>query len=80
MIEQISNNSNQQQNLKLFQTIFSKQDLIHSLIPVAKMSYLNYQWIFEKFETFLVDVNNKFIALCEQQPSQEREFSLLVKV
>ena len=34
---------------------------------------------FEKFETFLVDVNNKFIALSEQQPSQEREFSLLVK-
>lgn len=44
-IEQISNNSNQQQNPKLFQTIFSKQDLIHSLIPVAK-------W-FVKFITYL---------------------------
>lgn len=152
-IEQISNNSNQQQNPKLFQTIFSKQDLIHSLIPVAKwfvkfITYLTQEILilindptnkeytlvhgifgakmsrtlilsilneikkvtqivakfpetsypilnesstflklvlsespvdFEKFETFLVDVNNKFIALCEQQPSQEREFSLLVK-
>lgn len=33
---------------------------------------------FEKFETFLVDVNNKFTTFSEQQPSQGREPSLLV--
>lgn len=152
-IEQLSNSAIQQPNGKSFQTSFSKQDLVHSLIPLAKwfvkfvtflvqevillinnpeekqstlvlgvfgarmprtliLSILNeikkvthmvtkfpettYPVLnessnflkmvlgespvnFEKFETFLVDVNNKFTAFNEQQPSPTREPSLLVK-
>lgn len=152
-IEQLNNSAIQQPNGKSFQTSFSKQDLVHSLIPIAKwfvkfvtflvqevillinspqekentlvlgvfgarmprtliLSILNeikkvtqlvtkfpettYPVLnesssflkmvlgespvnFEKFETFLVDVNNKFTAFNEQQPSSTREPSLLVK-
>ncbi|CAR28943.1 ZYRO0F15554p [Zygosaccharomyces rouxii] len=152
-VEQLSNSSLQQSNSKAFQTSFSKQDLVHSLIPIAKwfvkfVTYLIQEVIllindpqdksntlvlgvfgarmprtlilsilneikkvtqivtkfpetsypvlnesskflkmvlgespvnFEKFETFLVDVNNKFSAFNEQQPSTLREPSLLVK-
>lgn len=152
-IEQLSNSSLQQPNGKSFQTSFSKQDLVHSLIPIAKwfvkfVTYLIQEVIllindpddkqntlvlgvfgarmprtlilsilneikkvtqivtkfpetsypvlnesskflkmvlgessvnFEKFETFLVDVNNKFSAFNEQQPSVLREPSILVK-
>ncbi|QLG72324.1 hypothetical protein HG535_0D00310 [Zygotorulaspora mrakii] len=152
-IEQLSNSAIQQPNGKSFQTSFSKQDLVHSLIPLAKwfvkfvtflvqevillinnpqekqntlvlgvfgarmprtliLSILNeikkvthmvtkfpettYPVLnessnflkmvlgespvnFEKFETFLVDVNNKFTAFNEQQPSSTREPSLLVR-
>lgn len=153
VIEQLSNSSLQQSNSRSFQTSFSKQDLVHSLIPIAKwfvkfVTYLIQEVIllindpqdrsntlvlgvfgarmprtlilsilneikkvtqivtkfpetsypvlnesskflkmvlgespvnFEKFETFLVDVNNKFSAFNEQQPSPLREPSLLVK-
>lgn len=157
-IEQI-NNGNSNSSNKLFQTLFSKQDLIYSLIPIAKwfvkfvtfliqqvlilvndsvdkvntivigifgakmprqliLSVLNevkkitqiiskfpettYPVLnessyflrmvladspvnFEKFETFLIDINNKFTAFSEQQPASEkenllkREYSLLVQ-
>lgn len=153
-IEQLNGtNSIQLTNGKLFQTAFTKQDLVHSLIPIAKwfvefvtyliqnvliminndsknesslvsgvfgariprslmISILNeikrvtqlvtkfpettYPILnesskflkmilnespvsFEKFETFLTDVNNKFITLNEHEPSNSRELSLLVK-
>ncbi|CCH58860.1 hypothetical protein TBLA_0B00150 [Henningerozyma blattae CBS 6284] len=45
-IEQINSNSISHSNGKLFQAIFTKQDLIHSLIPIAK-------W-FIKFVTYLI--------------------------
>lgn len=152
-IEQLSNSTIQHSSGNSFQTSFSKQDLVHSLIPISKwfvkfvtfliqevillindpqeqsntlvlgifgarmprtliLSILNeikkvtqlvtkfpettYPVLnessnflkmvlgespvnFEKFETFLVDVNNKFTAFNEQQPSSSREPSLLVK-
>lgn len=152
-IEQLSNSTIQHPGGTSFQTSFSKQDLVHSLIPISKwfvkfvtfliqevillinnpaeksntlvlgvlgarmprtliLSILNeikkvtqlvtkfpetyYPVLnessnflkmvlgespvnFEKFETFLVDVNNKFTAFNEQQPSNSREPSLLVK-
>lgn len=152
-IEQLSNSAIQHPSGTSFQTSFSKQDLVHSLIPISKwfvkfvtfliqevimlinnpqgqtntlvlgvfgarmprtliLSILNeikkvtqlvtkfpettYPVLnessnflkmvlgespvnFEKFETFLVDVNNKFTAFNEQQPSNSREPSLLVK-
>ncbi|CAB4253842.1 Sin4p [Maudiozyma barnettii] len=157
-IEQM-NNGNSNASTKMFQTLFSKQDLIYSLIPIANwfvkfvtfliqevlllvnnpseskntlvlgvfgakmprqliLSVLNeikkimqiiskfpettYPVLnesstylrmvlsdtpvnFEKFETFLVDVNNKFTAFSEQQPASEkdnilkREYSLLIQ-
>ena len=50
-IEQMNNNSNnnnnnQQSTGKIFQTLFSKQDLVHSLIPITK-------W-FVKFVSYLI--------------------------
>ncbi|SMN19759.1 similar to Saccharomyces cerevisiae YNL236W SIN4 Subunit of the RNA polymerase II mediator complex [Maudiozyma saulgeensis] len=157
-IEQM-NNGNTNASTKMFQTLFSKQDLIYSLIPIANwfvkfvtfliqevlllvnnpseskntlvlgvfgakmprqliLSVLNeikkimqiiskfpettYPVLnesstylrmvlsdtpvnFEKFETFLIDVNNKFTAFSEQQPASEkdnilkREYSLLIQ-
>lgn len=152
-IEQLSSSTIQHPGGNSFQTSFSKQDLVHSLIPISKwfvkfvtfliqevillinnpseqnntlvlgvlgarmprtliLSILNeikkvtqlvtkfpettYPVLnessnflkmvlgespvnFEKFETFLVDVNSKFTAFNEQQPSTSREPSLLVK-
>ena len=157
-IEQM-NNGNANASTRMFQTLFSKQDLIYSLIPIANwfvkfitfliqevlilvnnpseakntlvlgvfgakmprqliLSVLNeikkimqiiskfpettYPVLnessvylrmvlsdtpvnFEKFETFLVDINNKFTAFSEQQPASEkdnnmkRECSLLIQ-
>ncbi|EDO15417.1 hypothetical protein Kpol_1015p6 [Vanderwaltozyma polyspora DSM 70294] len=153
-IEQLSgSNAAQLTNGKLFQTAFTKQDLVHSLIPIAKWivkfvtclvqdllilinnpgindSKLVYGVLgaripralilsilteikrvtqlitkfpentfpvlnessaflkmilnespvsFERFETFMIDINNKFSSLNEQEPSTKREPSLLVK-
>ncbi|UCS21833.1 uncharacterized protein HLK63_J07403 [Nakaseomyces glabratus] len=156
-IEQMTNSTNSSNpplsGDKFFQTAFSKQDLVHSLIPVTKwfvkfITYLiqqililtndpenpdnrlvlgvfgakiprtliltilkeiknvtaiitkfpetNYPILnesstylkmlliespinFEKFETFLMDVNNKLSAFSEQQPSIMREPTLLVR-
>lgn len=157
-IEQM-NNGNSNSSNKLFQTLFSKQDLIYSLIPIANwfvkfitfliqevlilvndpsksshtlvlgvfgakmprqliLSVLNeikkisqiiakfpettYPVLnesstylrmilgdtpvnFEKFEMFLIDVNNKFTAFNEEQPASKkesilkREYSLLIQ-